>query len=149
MEDISSPEGIFGDSVRLYRKEMGWSQADLAKAMRERGFDWLQTTVSKTEAAERPIRLNEAVAVASLFGVGVTAMLNDRPDLEERRLRTQHIKNMTALNAAEAAKDQAEIALAKARAAVQRTAFAVDRFEDEWATIVLEEENHGEHQTED
>src|SRR5450756_1441343 len=39
--------------------------------MRALGHGWQQTTVTKTEAADRPIRLNEAASLAALLDLGV------------------------------------------------------------------------------
>lgn len=39
------------------------------------GYDWHQTTVGRTESAERPLRLNEVVHLAALFKVPVTQFL--------------------------------------------------------------------------
>lgn len=47
--------------------------------MAERGFDWRQATVAKTEGAGRPIRVNETYALARVFDVSVTSLLMD-PD---------------------------------------------------------------------
>lgn len=52
------------------REERGWSQSEVARRMVERGWQkYTQMTVSRTEKGERPIRLNEAQALADLFGV--------------------------------------------------------------------------------
>jgi transcriptional regulator with XRE-family HTH domain len=88
MTDIPSTEAIFGETVRLLRQERGLSQDDLAAAMRAEGFDWHQTTTSKTEAAQRPIRLNEAKALADILRMRLSAMLRgidaDYLDLQKR-----------------------------------------------------------------
>lgn len=39
------------------------------------GFTWRQTTAAKTEAGNRPIRVNEAHALAEIFGVTVNDLL--------------------------------------------------------------------------
>jgi hypothetical protein len=36
--------------------------------MQALGCNWLQTTVAKTEAAERPLRVNEVTDLAALLG---------------------------------------------------------------------------------
>lgn len=43
--------------------------------MSDRGFSWRQTTVAKTEAADRPIRINEAQGLAIVFGITVNDLL--------------------------------------------------------------------------
>ncbi len=68
MRDNEEPERAFGRRARQMRRTRDWSQEDVARMMRDRGFDsWRQTTVAKSEAGDRPIRLNEGVALAHLF----------------------------------------------------------------------------------
>jgi hypothetical protein len=43
--------------------------------MKASGYNWLQSTVGKTEAAQRPLLLNELAALAEIFGVPVTQFL--------------------------------------------------------------------------
>lgn len=43
--------------------------------MAERGFSWRQTTVAKTELAQRPVLAEEAVALAAVFGVSLDELL--------------------------------------------------------------------------
>ena len=45
--------------------------------MTSQGYAWRQTTVAKTEAAERPLRINEVGALALVFGVGLADLLDD------------------------------------------------------------------------
>lgn len=45
------------------------SQADLAKAMRERGPKWSQATVWAVEKGDRPLRHSEAIELADLIGL--------------------------------------------------------------------------------
>ncbi len=52
------------------REERGWSQSELARKMVDAGWPkYTQMTVSRTEKGERPIRLDEADALASVFGI--------------------------------------------------------------------------------
>jgi len=48
------------------------SQADVAAAMRARGFKWSQTTVWKVESGERPLRFVEASGLADVLGIGLS-----------------------------------------------------------------------------
>ena len=43
--------------------------------MKALGYNWLQTTIAKVEAAERPLRLNEATDLAGVLGVEVSYLL--------------------------------------------------------------------------
>ncbi|MCZ9353209.1 helix-turn-helix domain-containing protein [Streptomyces mutabilis] len=69
------PERLFGTQLRALRERWGYSQEELARAMRKAGFKWQQTTTAKTEAGSRPLRLNEAFALAGCFGVTVDDLL--------------------------------------------------------------------------
>lgn len=73
------------------------SQQALAEAMNELGFSWHQTTVAKTEAAERPLRLNEIAALATALSSSASQLidgdnlvvhdLGDASGFEGQRLR--------------------------------------------------------------
>lgn len=68
--DVTAEESL-ADRVRLARTERGWSQADLAERMRAVGFSWHQTTVSRVEGRTQTISLNEAIALAAMFGLAL------------------------------------------------------------------------------
>lgn len=51
------------------RKSSRLSQVGLAGIMRRRGFRWHPTTVQRVEAGARPVRLEEAEALADIFRV--------------------------------------------------------------------------------
>ncbi len=57
-----------GKTIRRRREALGWSQADLAEQMTALGQTWHQTSAAKVEAGSRPIRWNEAVALALVLG---------------------------------------------------------------------------------
>lgn len=68
-------EQALGAKIRELRIERGMSQSDLADAMGKRGFPMHQTTVAKLETGKRPLRLTEAMAAASTFGLPAAALL--------------------------------------------------------------------------
>ena len=70
-------EEIVGQKVKTLRTAHNWSQRELATRMAAAGFLWRQTTVAKTEAADRPIRINELGQLAAIFGVNPSDMLGD------------------------------------------------------------------------
>lgn len=72
---MQDPERYLGARVRQLREQFGYSQEHLAKLMQEAKLKWGQTTVAKTEAGSRPVRVNEAVALADLFGLTVNDLL--------------------------------------------------------------------------
>jgi transcriptional regulator with XRE-family HTH domain len=73
---LATPEELAAREVRSLRKGRGWSQEELARRMSAAGFaSWHQSTVGRTETGDRPLRLNEAVALSELFGVSLTRLL--------------------------------------------------------------------------
>lgn len=53
------------------------SQQRVADEMNARyGYDWRQTTIAKIEAADRPLRLREAIQIADMFGVNLLALVD-------------------------------------------------------------------------
>ncbi|KQQ66098.1 hypothetical protein ASF63_12310 [Microbacterium sp. Leaf320] len=60
------------------RADADMSQSELARRMAERGFEtYSQTTVSRTEKGERPIRLGEARVLAEILGSSIAMMVQD------------------------------------------------------------------------
>ncbi len=78
-----------GERVRRLRLERGWSQAELAARVSSALPNWAQTTVAKTEAASRPIRVNEAAALAAALGVPLHELLAVPDDLKALQSRAE------------------------------------------------------------
>lgn len=113
--DLPAPEEIVGEEVRHLRKARGWSQEELARRMVGAGFGtWHQSTVGRTETADRPLRLNEAVALAELFGTSLTGLMEPiRMSLEEideeiTKVAAAHNQATHDLTVAEATAHEAE-----------------------------------------
>jgi transcriptional regulator with XRE-family HTH domain len=71
-----SDDERFAASVKRLREARGWSQGELAKRMTEAGFEGFhQTTISRIEKNERPVRVGEAHGLARTFGTMVGAMI--------------------------------------------------------------------------
>lgn len=70
-------EEVLGRRVRDYRTAKTWSQEDLAEKMNNLGFSWNQSIVTRTESATRPIRVDEAVALAGLFEVRIEDLIRE------------------------------------------------------------------------
>jgi transcriptional regulator with XRE-family HTH domain len=84
-----SPEGIAGRELRRLREARRWSQEETARRMSAYGYCWHQTMIAKTEAAERPLRLNELAAMCNLFGVTPADLLAVVPGMTARELEGQ------------------------------------------------------------
>lgn len=65
---MSDETGI-GRRIRALRTDAGWSQPALIEALRDAGLNWGQSTLSKVEAGERPLRLSEARKLATALGI--------------------------------------------------------------------------------
>ena len=61
----------FAANVREMRERQGISQADIAKAMRERGWAFHPQTVQRIEAGHRKVSVGEAEAIAAILGTTV------------------------------------------------------------------------------
>lgn len=72
---LPTPEQMFGRQLRLLRLGRGWTQQDVAVKMQDFGYQWSQATVTRLEAATRPIRLNEVFDLAGLFDVPAAQFL--------------------------------------------------------------------------
>lgn len=118
---LPTPEELAGHELRRLRTVRGWSQEEVARRMAEYGYDWHQTTVGRTEAATRPLRLNEAVSLAALFGIPVTQMLApimvDVPELdgEIQELRERWAEAVAAGEGAESDAHRATVAAHEAQ----------------------------------
>ena len=55
---------LIGRKVAAFRRDMGWTQTDLAVVLRRRGVKWSPAIVSLVETGKRPVRLTEAKALA-------------------------------------------------------------------------------------
>jgi hypothetical protein len=56
----------------------------LEKLEDEHGIAMLNSTLAAIEAGERPVRLSEAVALASIYGVHVDAFISDDPSNDDQ-----------------------------------------------------------------
>jgi transcriptional regulator with XRE-family HTH domain len=69
-------EANFIANMKELREAQGWSQGELAKRMRDAGWSGFhQTTISRIEKGERPVRLGEARGIADALGTLVGPML--------------------------------------------------------------------------
>jgi transcriptional regulator with XRE-family HTH domain len=132
---IPTSEELAGEELRRLRTARRWSQEEVARRMSAAGHsNWHQTTVGKTELATRPLRLNEAVALAGLFSVPVTQLIapitlkpeeiqSELDTIEERWAELQE-----QYRAAEAARAVAHTAAAEAEKAAAAAANELGRF---------------------
>lgn len=84
-----TPEEAAGRELRRLREARRWSQEETARRMDAYGYDFHQTTVAKVEAAQRPLRLNEAADMCRLFGVTLADLLAAVPGMTAGELEGQ------------------------------------------------------------
>jgi transcriptional regulator with XRE-family HTH domain len=68
----------FRDNLRRERESRKLTLATLAKLLQDKGLSVHATTIAKIEYGERPAKLDEAVAVADVFGVSLDALIGRR-----------------------------------------------------------------------
>ena len=95
---VHEADARFAQRVKAERERRRISQTQLVTALAAKnGIRWHQSTMTKVEAGERPVRLMEALALASVLGMPLDDLLDD-PDSEEarrrrsERLRGQHLE---------------------------------------------------------
>jgi transcriptional regulator with XRE-family HTH domain len=81
----------FGGRMRQERERQGLTQGSLVGSLiLMHDIDWFhQTTVGKVESGDRPIRLEEAVAIADLLGVGLEELTHGQEDAVVRSQRIE------------------------------------------------------------
>ena len=78
--DKKTPEQVVGVNIKAMRAQLGLTQAQLAEAMQGLGHSWVQTTVAKTEAADRPLRVNEVADLARILGTSLPDLVSAHSD---------------------------------------------------------------------
>lgn len=74
----------FREAMRRERDRQKVSRAGLSNQLQNIGFDHIHpSTVAKIESGERPVRLDEATAIADLLGVGLDTLLGRRTRPED------------------------------------------------------------------
>lgn len=88
---------VFARRMREERRRAGVSQADLAQRLTEMiGRQVDPSAVARAEKHQRGVRLDEAIAIAEVLGVGLEAMLRDRGAVDDeldqlRQELSQHV----------------------------------------------------------
>jgi transcriptional regulator with XRE-family HTH domain len=78
--DSKTAEEYVGANIKALRAQLGLTQAELAEAMQELGHSWIQTTVAKTEGADRPLRVNEVADLAQILGTRLPELVSSHGD---------------------------------------------------------------------
>lgn len=138
----TEPEGLdeerhFIANMKRIREELGLSQGELAKLMESGGWKGFhQTTISRIEKGERPVRLSEARGLSKALGALVGQMIlppkesKSLRDLELAVMRTEQAGKNIGYSVGELLDSQfvLKLELEKARE------LSVDPSADEWVT---------------
>ena len=81
-------EREFGRRMRTLRKSLPRrnTQEAVVSRMRQAGHDWHQTTLSKVEAGQRGVSLNEAYCLALILGAHLSDFLDEAPGELQREM---------------------------------------------------------------
>lgn len=91
----SDDEANFIKNMQILREQNGWSQGEFARRMQAEGWtSFHQTTVSRIEKGERPVRLGEARGIAKVLGTITSQMI--LPDTQFLELRELELSLMEA-----------------------------------------------------
>lgn len=82
-----------GAAIQELRKSRGMTQATLAEEVTARGVAWRQQTVLKVEKGQRPLRLQEADAVARALAVDVDVLTAEKVVFDQTALLISHIRS--------------------------------------------------------
>lgn len=130
LRDYSTYDLNFAANVKRRREEKGWTQGALADRLREHGLEnYHQTTVSRVEKVERPVRIGEAWHLCEVLETPMPRMLMDpRQSDYLDALRSIGDDIDAACDALEAA--VAKYLAAQTRARGQEAGYGVERPED-------------------
>ena len=95
-------ESVLAGRLRDLRTTSGLTQSQMATAMSARGLSMVQSTIANIEAGHRPVRLNEAAALAAILGVDLAELVTDRStDTEREHLHRVRVEAQLAVRSLE------------------------------------------------
>ena len=112
-----------GGNIQRIRNTARWSQADLAGRLTDQGLSLPQQTINRIEHGERPLKFEEALAIADLLGVTVASL-------------AQHFSNET-VAAAAALIQRAKIVITRTEESIQENRDIQQR-QETWARHMIE-----------
>lgn len=115
-------EDVFLWNIRHHRDLNKMTQADLARALSEKGIPFHQQTIQKIESGVRPLKLAEAFAIAECLGV---------TELDEMTFRPADLVLIDAKSQVEAMVDAAVESLIDFRRAQDILAMYADRIPED------------------
>jgi transcriptional regulator with XRE-family HTH domain len=128
--ETRAPEQHFGHQVRDAREARGWSQEALGRHLSATsGIELSQTAITRLEQGKRPIRLNEASALAKLLGLELQQYAGTLPKLTEQEYEQAKVSLAEAVRAEEQAVEE----LRRVRQDLDERAAELSRDQRYWA----------------
>lgn len=87
MQKKDSGDADFARGMKSMRERLGKSQQWVAEQMIQRGHDWHQSTVYKSEAGSRRVSIGEAASLSEIMNAGVDDLLTWADNDNERDIR--------------------------------------------------------------
>lgn len=81
---LKNAERTIGRNMRRIREALNLTQQEVADRMVKNGLRFHQTQIAKMERGERPIRVNEWIAIAEALGVTTEALMQHGPNTDDR-----------------------------------------------------------------
>jgi transcriptional regulator with XRE-family HTH domain len=79
MDNESETAIRFRQRVKAERNRLGWTQTELAEKLSANGVHAKWSSIAKLESGARGVRLDEAAAIADVFGTSLLALMGRRP----------------------------------------------------------------------
>lgn len=83
LEALSDTERRIGRNLRRIREGLKLTQGDIASRLKAQGLRFHQSQVAKIERGERPLRVNEWIAIAEALGVSSEALMAGGPETDD------------------------------------------------------------------
>ncbi|KZS79937.1 hypothetical protein B4U45_18325 [Mycobacterium persicum] len=90
----------FRKRLKLERERRGWTQKQFADALSDKDIHLAWTTIAKIEKGSRSVRIDEAAAIADLFGISVDSLLGRRARPKSDRVHILTAAGDTAIRSA-------------------------------------------------
>lgn len=99
-QDPATPQSAFGENLREARQARGMSQTEFVDFLADKGVPMHRQTLHKIETDARPLKLDEAVAIAEALSLDMKALLRS-PDgfkLDETSRTIAQVMNECVMN---------------------------------------------------
>lgn len=93
-------EEDFRANMKKARESIGMTQTEMARQLKDIGLPFHQQTIQRVESGERPVRLDEAFAIAELLGLPLHELVRRDEQVVLEVARARMARNAVALREA-------------------------------------------------